>query len=103
MLQPVHTGVVESLHDRTSPRRHARVGRDVRPSRLAGLAMTDREPTPLAPTCPVCASRENVERQRPFGWLCGTCWTVFSGAQGEWEKNRDRRDRWAAARARTDA
>lgn len=57
--------------------------------------MTDRDPIPLAPTCPVCISRERVERQKPARWLCSTCWTLFTGSQGEWESFRYMRELYA--------
>lgn len=53
--------------------------------------MTDRDPIPLAPTCPVCATREKVARERGK-WLCGKCWTLFTGSQDEWERCRGMRD-----------
>ena len=53
--------------------------------------MTDRDPTPLAPTCPVCASRDRVAREKSH-WLCGGCWTLFTGSQEEWERTRGMRE-----------
>lgn len=57
--------------------------------------MTDRDPTPLAPTCPVCSKRDRVQRERDR-WLCGACWTVFTGSQDEWERSRPMREARAA-------
>lgn len=55
--------------------------------------MSERDVVNHAPTCPVCSSREDVKRQHPH-WLCGGCWTVFTGSQDEWERTRDMRDAW---------
>lgn len=52
---------------------------------------TRDEPTRLAPTCPVCASRDKVERQHPH-WHCVGCNTLFTGAQGEWERTHAMRE-----------
>lgn len=68
--------------------------------------MTDRDPVPSAPTCPVCSSHEKVERDRLKGWLCGGCWTVFSGGQDEWDRTRYMREHYAkqdSARQRQEA
>lgn len=67
--------------------------------------MTIRDPTPLAPTCPVCASRDRVERHRPH-WLCGACWTLFRAGQDEWDRTRPMREHYekqAAKKARIEA
>lgn len=50
------------------------------------------------PTCPVCRSRDDVDRdgnpaiERP--WYCGRCGTVFAGTDEEWRRfTRARRQR----------
>lgn len=53
--------------------------------------MTDRDPIP-SPTCPLCATRDRVQRDR-HRWLCCACWTVFTGSQDEWERTRHMRER----------
>lgn len=53
--------------------------------------MTYRDEVPKVPTCPVCATRERVQRERDR-WLCGGCWTVFTGSQDEWERSRVMRE-----------
>lgn len=55
--------------------------------------MTDLDPAPAIPSCPVCVTREQVERVNGR-WLCGLCWTVFTGGQGEWDRTRDLREAW---------
>lgn len=68
--------------------------------------MTDRDLTPAAPTCPVCATRERVERERQH-WICCKCWTLFTGSPSEWEQMRkvreDRAERYAYAAAQREA
>ena len=63
---------------------------------MAGDAMTDRDPVVHAPTCPICGTHERVQREA-HRWLCGGCWTVFSGGQGEWEQEREHREKRARA------
>lgn len=53
--------------------------------------MTDRDPQTPAPSCPLCGGNEKVERERS-GWLCGACWTVFSGSADEWARWREQRE-----------
>lgn len=60
--------------------------------------MSDRDPIPMAPTCPVCAKRDRVQRSGRR-WLCGGCWTLFSGGQDEWERTRDMREHYAQQEA----
>lgn len=60
--------------------------------------MTYRDDPPEAPTCPLCASNDEVQRDTIRGhhiWLCGHCWTAFSGGTDEWEQWRNRRDMYA--------
>lgn len=70
--------------------------------------MSERDPAPHAPTCPLCGSHERVIREKDR-WLCGGCWTLFTGGQGEWESEREHRERrasayrWIAERAEADA
>lgn len=53
--------------------------------------MTDRDPTPHKPTCPLCGDNARVERERDR-WLCVACWTVFMGSQDEWNRMREARE-----------
>lgn len=53
--------------------------------------MTDRDPITPDPTCPLCASNSDVERHR-HGYLCGACWTVFTGSPDEWSRMREVRE-----------
>lgn len=60
-----------------------------------GQDVTQREEF-TAPTCPVCGDREKVQREKGR-WLCGGCWTLFTGGQDEWERSRAQRERRASA------
>lgn len=52
--------------------------------------MSDLEPVPQRPTCPICATEGDVQREGGR-WVCFHCWTVFTGEQGEWERSREQR------------
>lgn len=55
--------------------------------------MTDFDLAPPRPSCPVCTTRDDVTREGGR-WLCGHCWTVFTGGQPEWDRTRDMREVW---------
>lgn len=54
------------------------------------------------PSCPVCQSRDAVERHRS-NWVCTGCWTVFTGSRDEWERSHDHRDQYAALQRKGNA
>lgn len=50
---------------------------------------------PERPSCPLCTTREDVRRDRVAGrhvYLCGLCWTVFTGGEDEWHHFAKQRD-----------
>jgi len=59
--------------------------------------MTYRDEPPM-PSCPMCGGNEQVSRDT-FGqknhrgaYLCGLCWSVFSGGQDEWNRSHEARE-----------
>lgn len=49
--------------------------------------MTDRDPVPTIPDCPVCESAQHVIRhhnEHQGRWLCHGCMLLFDGTSGEW-------------------
>lgn len=55
-----------------------------------------------APSCPLCSSTDHVERSvvgakhQKVVWLCGSCWTAFTGSEDEWREYQERRVMYAA-------
>lgn len=52
--------------------------------------MTHRD-DPVKPSCPVCTTNDEVTFDRGQ-WLCGTCWTLFSGDPSEWDRTKPTRE-----------
>jgi hypothetical protein len=62
------------------------------------------EPATTGPSCPFCATNHKVGRDKLGGspdgrisgrmvYLCGSCWTVFTSGQHEWDRSREIRER----------
>ncbi len=54
--------------------------------------MTYRDDPPAMPSCPFCGSAELVgkdvfgQHHKRGAYLCGGCWSVFTGSQDEWHQ-----------------
>jgi hypothetical protein len=46
------------------------------------------------PTCPACGLHDATERSDnpDFAYLCGSCWTLFTGTELEWRRMRRLRE-----------
>lgn len=65
------------------------------------------------PACPLCGSSRRVSGSAnlppigwagnsvtyPWRWLCGLCWTVFTGGETEWGRMREQREAWTKQNA----
>lgn len=46
------------------------------------------------PTCPACGLNDATERSEhpDYPYLCGSCWTLFTGTELEWRRMRKLRE-----------
>lgn len=68
----------------------------------AGVHEHDEEPingrvgpaVPRKVTCPACGLHDSWERSThpDFPYLCGACWTLFTGTELEWRRHRVQRE-----------